>query len=369
MDLLRKYRRDLHRIPEDGFQEFKTKAYILNVLKDLDCEITEVAKTGVCAFFKGPEGNGSVAFRCDMDALPVTERTGAEYASTHEGFMHACGHDGNMTMALGLAQELEKRKGTLPCGVLLIFQPAEENIGGAKHICETNILEKYNVKRIFGWHLGPFEKPGVILGRPGDMMARVCHMDVIVHGKSAHCASHHKAIDAMEAACEFLCRCYKMERTEIPEGEFRLLKFGRMESGNVRNVISDCSRLQGSFRSYDDAIFEKMRSRMFAIAKELEAEFGCTIEFEMDEGYPAVRNDEELYEKAMEALQDFEVVTLRKPNMTAEDFSFYQQRVPGIFLFIGTGRKEPLHDSCFDFDESILEVGVKAWLKLLEMPL
>ena len=196
---LRRYRRDLHQIPEAGFQEYKTKAYILSVLKQYPCRISEIAQTAVCAYFPAghPDCRKTVAFRCDMDGLPTNEANDVPYASTHPGMMHACGHDGHMAMLLGLAGELAKMGPSLPVNVLLIFQPAEENPGGAKKIVASGILKNYNVGRIFTLHIGPSESRGSIAGRPGEMMAQSGELEIVVHGKSAHCSAAEKGIDAL----------------------------------------------------------------------------------------------------------------------------------------------------------------------------
>ncbi|MDD4584028.1 MAG: M20 family metallopeptidase [Eubacteriales bacterium] len=376
IERLRKYRRDLHQIPELGFKEFKTKNYILQVLKQYPCEITEVAKTGICAFFpskdsKSPE---TVAFRCDMDGLSTEEKNQVPYRSIHPGIMHACGHDGHMAMLLGLAGELANMNGIQPVNVLLIFQPAEENPGGAKHIVESGILEKYEVRRIFAFHIGPSATPHSIASRPKEFMAKSCEINITIHGKSAHCSAAHKGIDALHIGCIYLNHLYEMENTLFPPSEFRLLKFGRMLSGAVRNAISDKTVLEGTLRSFRLESFDLLQEQIHTIATKYEQEYGCSIEINCTEGYPPTLNDPLLFEAARDALatadflSDSEFITLRKPSMSSDDFSYYIQRVPGLYMCLGTGEKTPLHSSTFDFDESILETGVKAYLKLLNLP-
>lgn len=377
LEQLRTYRRDLHQIPESGFSEHKTKAYILNVLRQYDCEITEIAGTGICAFFRGGGSAGpeTVAFRSDMDGLPTVEETRAPYRSTHEGMMHACGHDGHMAMLLGLAGALHEMGPSLSKNVLLIFQPAEESRGGAKEIVDSGILERYQVKRIFAMHLGPSEKPGSLASRPNEFMAKSSELNILIRGKSSHCSAAHKGVDALKIGCLLLPALYEMEETILPPEEFRLLKFGRMESGIVRNAISDRTVLEGTLRCFHEEQFQLMLSRIRQIAGKFEADYGCAIEIGCSEGYPASLNDPLLFEQARDILTRetdgspaFEFIALRKPSMASDDFSFYQQKVPGVYFFLGTGEKTPLHSSVFDFDESILETGVRAYLRLLQLP-
>lgn len=369
--LLKNYRHDLHRIPELGFQEYKTKKYILDVLKQYQCEITEPCSTAVCAFFQCKskaqgETINTIAFRCDMDALPITESTGLEYTSTHNGYMHACGHDGHVAMLLGLAGEIDKNIEQLTDHVLLIFQPAEEGGGGGQEICNTGILSKYNVSKIYGFHLWPGIEKFAIATRPNALMAKTTEMDLIIEGKSSHCASPEQGIDSLYIGCQFLCEIYKMAEEEIPEEEFRLLKFGQAESGTIRNIISAYTRFYGTMRCFNMDIFDFMLKRIHEIAKSYEDKYGCTITIQYNAGYPPVINDPKIFEDTKNLLfNEFNFQTIEIPYMQAEDFSFYLQQIPGLFMFLGVGDTAPLHNEKFDFDEDILDTGVRAYKKIL----
>ena len=366
------YRRALHRIPELGFEVDKTRAYILDILQQYDCEITEI-HGGVCAFFRSKENYGTgkgrdntVALRSDMDGLPVAEETDLPYRSAHEGAMHACGHDGHMAMLLAVAGELSRTIHTLPHNVLLIFQPAEETTGGAGDICASGVLQKYNVKRIYGFHLWPMLGKHVIGSRAGEFMAKSSELDIRIEGKSAHCASADQGIDALAIGCELVGALYKMERQELPPAEYRLLKFGRMESGTVRNAISAVTVLEGSLRRFHEETGDFLFRRIAEIAADFEEKYGCRITVERSDGHPAVINDAGLFEEAEDFLSSYQFHTFDKPFMLAEDFSCYQREVPGLFLFLGTGTGIPLHSGRFDFDEDVLLTGVDAYMKLLK---
>ncbi len=376
-ELLKQYRRDLHRIPEAGYQEFKTHAYILEILRNYPCEITEFSPTGICAFFqaKNPKQSGAVAFRSDMDALPIEEITNSPYRSTHPGMMHACGHDGHMAMLLGLAGELAKLDGDFPVNALLIFQPAEESPGGAKNIANSGVFEKYDVRRIFAFHMAPSHTPGAIMTRPMEMMARSSELTVTIHGRSAHIASAHKGVDALHIGCLYLDALYKIEKELLPPEEFRVLRFGKMTAGTARNAIAEQAVLEGSLRAFREEAFKLLSDEVHRTANEYEEKYGCKMEIHFTEGYPPAVNDPRLYHLAKEILspQRFpvspEFITLRKPSMASDDFSYYLKKVPGLYLFLGTGNKKPLHSNTFNFDEEVLEVGVKAYLQLLQLPL
>ncbi|MFR0980913.1 MAG: M20 metallopeptidase family protein, partial [Holdemania filiformis] len=230
MNQATQFRRDLHQIPETSFTEFKTKEYVVSVLKTLHCEVIELLETGAAAYFDAGRP-ATLAYRADMDALPIQEETGLDFASRHPGKMHACGHDGHMAMLLGFAQELDQldRSGWKN-NILLIFQPSEETVGGAKPICDTGIFEKYNVKAIFGTHLWPFIPAGSIASRPDEMMAHASEVTVTVKGKSTHCAKPDEGIDALAIGAELLCRLYAMEK-KIAPNQYRILKFGNFHAG------------------------------------------------------------------------------------------------------------------------------------------
>lgn len=353
-------RRALHRIPELEKELPETFRYLKNALVPLRCQVFAPENQGLCAWFDFGQED-AIAFRADADALPIQERTGADYASRHSGVMHACGHDGHMAILLELARRLSKKQ-ALPHNVLLVFQPAEETTGGAKDICQTGIFEKYHVQAIFGLHLWPGLEKGVIYSRKGELMARSCEVDIDIFGKSAHIAKAAEGIDALAAAVELYRRAVAMEQA-LPSNVFRLLKFGKMESGTARNAISAHTHMAGSLRAFQDEIFSGMQSGLIKICRDIETSCGCTVKLHMNSGYPAVMNPEPLYTKVSAVLP---FLALEAPSMTAEDFSWYQQYLPGMFFFLGLGDVPPLHADTFDFDDSILQKGADFFEKLAE---
>ena len=353
-------RRALHRIPELDRDLQETAAYLRGELEGLGCTLTSPMEGSICAFFDfGAES--TIAFRADMDALPIEEKSGADYASRHPGRMHACGHDGHMAILLELARRLSKRK-RLNHNVLLVFQPAEEASGGAKEICDSGIFTKYNAEVIFGLHLWPGLEKGKIFSRPGEMMSRSAELDVDIFGKSAHIGRSWEGNDAMEAAMVYLQKAYELERS-VPKDTRRLLKFGHLQSGTVRNAISAHTRMEGGLRAFSDEVFFGLRDRLLEIAGEIEGEFGCTVKVHTSNGYPAIHNPPELYEKVSQ-IAPFEY--LPEPSMTTEDFSWYQRYLPGMFFFLGLGENPALHSDNFDFDESVLPVGADFFEKIAE---
>jgi len=353
-------RHALHRIPELDRNLPETLAYLKNALKNLRCTVTSPMEGALAAWFDfGRES--AIAFRCDTDALPIQEKTGAPYASTHAGCMHACGHDGHMAILLELARQLSQKE-SLMHNVLLIFQPAEETTGGAKDICDTGIFQKHNVKAIFGLHLWPGLEAGVIASRKNELMARSCEVTVDIYGKSAHIAKAAEGRDALMAGAELYRRAVNMEAA-LPANIYRLLKFGKFHSGTVRNALSAHTHMEGSLRAFQDDIFDSLAEGLKQICRDTEAEYGCTVQLHLNSGYPAVLNPEDLYDRVRSRVSFRE---LAEPAMTAEDFSWYQRYLPGMFFFLGLGDTPALHADTFDFDESILQKGADFFENLAE---
>lgn len=360
------HRRALHRIPELGDQLPETTAYVRSVLEPLACELSVPIPGSVCAFFDAGKPE-TVAFRADMDALPVTEATGLPYASAHPGQMHACGHDGHTAMALALAEHVSAHLNELPRNVLFLFQPAEETTGGAKGLCESGIFERHHVARVFGLHLWPGLEAGRVFSRPGPLMARSNEVTVTITGKSVHLSRAAEGHDALAAGAAYLRRAYAMVDALPPE-EPRAFLFGKMVSGTVRNAVSGKTVLEGSLRTYREETHRYCRQGLEELGKAVAAETGCGVEVYLNEGYPAVWNHEGLYETVCAKLGPDAPAPLDAPALAAEDFSFYQRQAPGMFFFLGVGNTAELHapDFCFD-DEAVLPAGVAFLKRLLVM--
>lgn len=366
---LEQFRIDLHQIPETSYTEFKTQSYLRHTLENMGYHPVDIASTGLYVYIDNQQPQ-TIALRTDIDALPVFEQTGLPFASTHPGFMHACGHDGHMAMMLGVADYLKDKQSTLKKNVLLLFQPAEESTGGAKRIVDTNIFSLYNVQAIFGIHLYPEIKEGVLTSKPNECMAMVNEIDIIVHGKSAHGAMPQDGIDANIIVSKLLLDFEKIQSRMVSPLDSTILTFGVIKGGSVRNQISDFATLQGTIRSFNEQIHQHMISQIKTFAKGYEELYYCKIEVIIKDGYPPVINDPLLYQTFLHAIDGIPYQELPKPLMIAEDFSFYQKVVPGVFFFLGTKNIErhytySLHHPQFNFSHSVLEVGLKAYQKIL----
>ena len=364
---LTQFRRDLHRIPEIDFDLPKTLAYIRQELSALPCQVIEPAPSALCAFFDlGSER--TTAVRTDMDALPVTERTGLAWASTHTDKMHACGHDGHMSMALGLARHIAHTLATdpdsLPRNILLVFQPAEETTGGAQLIVESGVFETYRVDRIFGFHVWPDLPAGTIASRPGPLLAATSESTFTFHGKAAHIAKASQGADSLDAAARWLIDSYAfMDQQRALEP--CTFKCGLLQSGQARNVISSRTYVEGTLRTFSEEMGAKTKAEISRLAHLRATEAGCTVEVDYSEGYPPVVNNPELFALASAHVN---IEELPEPLLIAEDFAFYQRHLPGVFMLLGTGTTTPLHADTFTFDESILVSGLEAYKRLIRIP-
>ena len=353
-------RHALHQIPELELELPKTQAYLKQALSGLSCKVFSPLGSALCAWFDFG-ADSAIAFRADMDALPISEKTGTPYASAHPGCMHACGHDGHMAILLELARRLDGKE-NLKHNVLLIFQPGEESPGGAKAICDTGVLGDHKVKAVFGLHLWPGLEKGKVFSRRNELMARASEVTLDLYGKSAHIAKAAEGVDSLMAGAEFYTRAMEMER-QIPAGVFRLLKFGKFHSGTARNALSAHSHLEGSLRAFQDDIFEAMAQNLRDIAADVQEKYGCRMELHIADGYPAVLNPDSVYD-AVRSIVPLE--ELAEPCMTAEDFSWYQKTAGGMFFFLGLGDTPALHADTFDFDETILLKGADFFEVLAE---
>ncbi|MFU8793664.1 MAG: M20 metallopeptidase family protein [Acholeplasmataceae bacterium] len=365
-DHLKKHRQTLHQIPEIAFDLFKTHAYIKNELESYGYETETVAKTGLIAIKKG-NSKETIAFRSDMDALNVLEKTDVSFQSTHVGKMHACGHDGHMSMLLGFAQMVSE-KSDLTKNIMFVFQPAEEGPGGAKHIIEAGVFEKHNVKAIFGIHLYPDLEEGLIGLVDGPMMAQNGEFDVTIQGQSAHGAQPHKGHDAIVATAQLVTQYQNIVSRFLNPLIPAVVTVGTINGGEARNIIAQTVKLSGTIRTFDPTIYQQIKTSLANINQSIEVGFNVDVDMDLRDYYPPVINDHNLFEHVKSILEP-NTYQMIPPMMFAEDFAFYQQVMPGFFMMLGTrnetlGYTHPLHSCYFNFKEDVLIKGVNLYDKI-----
>jgi len=385
------WRRDFHEHPELGNHEVRTSAIIAKHLQSLGMEVkTGIATTGVVGILKGGKPGPVVALRADMDALPVTERTPVAFASKvrtmyngqETGVMHACGHDSHMAILMGVAEILSSMKNELHGTVKFIFQPAEEGLpigeqGGAEEMVKEGVLENPKVDVIFGLHINSQTEAGKITYRPGGTMAAVNDMQIIVKGRSAHGAYPWSSIDPIVVSAQIINSLQTIVSRNINVSENpAVVSIGAIHGGNRQNIIPENVEMIGTLRAMSKSDEQMLIARVKQIAtKTAEAEGAVaevTIPYSVH--YPVTYNDPKLTQKMLPTLQRTAGAAnvLERPPVTgAEDFSFYQEKVPGLFFFLGGMPKgdNPLtapshHTPDFYIDESGFALGVKALCNL-----
>lgn len=360
---LKEIRRSLHKIPEPSRMEKLTSKFILEYVWKLAPDSVDVLyDTGVKVVFLTPGAKKTIAFRADIDALPVYEKNeDLEYASTHIGFMHACGHDGHTAIMLCLAKLVSKNRDKLKTNIVFIFQPAEETDGGAAPMIDRGVLLNPKVDEIYGLHLWPYLPAGKIGLKTGALMSLMCDLNVNIKGKDAHGARPQNGIDALVAAAQFINQVQSIISRNIDPYDMAVVTLGVISGGEARNIVCDYVHIEGTIRTFDKAVSQTIKERLWAILRGLEEGMGVKTEYNENMSYPAVMNDAGLVEKARGLLEEDDCIAV-KEVMMSEDFSFYQEQIPGLFVFLGTKDEtyqEPLHSATFNFDEKNLLAGME----------
>ncbi len=352
-------RKELHVLAEIGNKEYKTSNYIKNYLKSIGVEFEEMLETAVVGIIKGKNPKKTIAFRSDMDALTMGDKA-----------MHLCGHDGHMSVLLGLVTYLNEQRENLMDNIVFIFQPAEEGPGGAKPLIDAGIVGKYNIDEIYGLHIYPEIPEGYVGTRPNYFLAQVGELDIDIIAKSGHGAMPQNGIDGIVLASSFIGSLQTIISRNISPLENAVLTIGKMEGGTRRNIIAENIRIEGTIRAFKPEVYETIKKRIRELAKGYEVAYNCSINVEIRDDYPAVNNNEALYEEFVEAIGQEKVIKL-EPIMISEDFSFYQKEIPGLFFMLGARNEEKgftngLHSINFNFDESILGNALDVYVKLLK---
>lgn len=369
-------RRDFHQNPELGFQEARTAGVVAETLTRLGLEVRRgVGQTGVVALLEGTkalagvERRPVVMLRFDMDALPIQEETGAEYASRIPGVMHACGHDGHVAIGLTVARLLVERRAELRGTVKFVFQPAEEGAGGAKAMVEAGVLENPRPDYALGLHLWNEKPVGWLGAMEGPLMAAAEKFNLRLRGRGGHGATPHLTIDPLVAAAHVITGLQSIVSRNVPPLKTAVISVGAVHGGQAFNVIPQEVELQGTIRTFEPGVRDLVLVRFCQVVETVAAAYGCKAEIDLQSITPAVINDSEvtgLVQAVAESL--FSQMTLDRhcPTMGSEDMAYFLQEVPGCFFFVGSanparGLDAPHHHPRFDIDESALPIAV-AWM-------
>lgn len=370
LEKVRSIRRELHKYPELGFQEFKTAELIKKELDALGIPYeSEIAKTGIVALIKGNKPGKTVLLRADMDALPVNEETETDYKSLIHGVMHACGHDGHVAGLLGAAMILNELKQDIKGSIKLLFQPAEEGPGGAQPMVEAGILENPKVDAAFACHLWPSYPAGKILFRDGNLMAHPTAFDIEIQGVGGHGASPELAVDPIIIGCQAVTNFQNIISRNISAMKPAVLSCCSIKSGEAGNVIPDKLFIKGTIRTFDEDLTVEILNRMDKILTGLCDAYGAKYILHADRMYPALKNSSEIFKSTKESLSkvvgEENVIIMEYPLMGSEDFSYIANKVPSSYFFIGAKDAQEdietfLHHPRLKWDDKYLEISSKA---------
>lgn len=399
-DALVSLRRDLHRHPETGFEEKRTARVVADRLQAAGIELhTDIAVTGLLARVRAGEGAAAgprgaagataavpapaapdrtrrrtILLRADMDALPLQEETGAPYASTIPGAMHACGHDGHTAILVETAILAHERAASLPGDLAFAFQPAEEGLGGAEKMIEEGILGETGAEAVFGLHLWNPLPVGKIAVMAGPFMASADEFEIVVTGKGGHAAFPHTAVDAVVVGSYVVTALQTLVSRHTDPLRAAVVTVGSFHAGSSHNIIAESAVLRGTIRTFDAGLRDGLVRRLGEVADMICAAFGAQCEFRFFPGYPATINDTEMAEFVSEVAAE----TVGAGNvvrdlvmMGAEDMSYFLRERPGCFFFVGAGNESrgmvhPHHSPRFDFDEDALAIGCELFLRIAE---
>jgi amidohydrolase len=360
-------RREIHRFPELGFEEERTAALVERELDALGIEHRRVAKTGVVGVIRGGRPGKVAGLRADMDALPLTERSGEPFSSEVAGKMHACGHDAHTAMLLGAARVLHAARAELAGSVVLLFQPAEEGPGGALPMIEAGAMDDPRIDAVAMLHVDHRLPTGTLGIIPGVCNAAADEFRITIEGKGGHGAAPHTSIDAIPAAAATVLALQNIAARETDPLKTVVVTIGTIEGGYRNNVIADRVVMTGTFRSQEQAVRESLEPRARRICEGVAAAYGTSAKLEVGFGYPAVVNDPALVASYRSYLAEHTALALATPDPTmgGEDFAYFAQRAPGVLVRLGIrneqlGSVHPGHSPQFRIDEASLGCGIAA---------
>jgi hippurate hydrolase len=370
-DEMAEWRQHIHAHPELGFECHETAAFVVEKLREFGItEIeTGIATSGVVAMIDGQGEGPVIGLRADMDALPIEEQTGVDYASKNPGVMHACGHDGHTTMLLGAAKYLAETR-NFKGRVALIFQPAEEGPGGGRVMVEEGIIERFGIEKVYALHTLPGHEAGSFSTTPGPIMAAVDTFHIDIKGVGGHGAYPHECRDPVVPTLGMV----QAIQTIVSRNHYALddlvVSVTQIHTGTADNIVPETAYINGTIRTFDPKVQDMVWTRLQEIVAGQAASFGVEADLRIDRGYPATVNEAECTEfaasVAREVAGEAHVEVDRKREMGAEDFSYMLEKRPGAYLFLGQGEAAGLHHPAFNFNDAVAPTGASFFARLVE---
>lgn len=364
-----KIRRDLHQIPELGFQEFKTQAYLLAYIHSLPQERVAIKKwkTGLFVKVSGLNPKKTIGYRTDIDGLPIPEETGLPFSSQHSEQMHACGHDFHMSIALGVLTFFVENP--IDDDLLFIFQPAEEGPGGAEPMLRTEEMREWMPDIILALHIAPEYPVGTIAVKEGLLFANTSELFIDLKGKGGHAAYPHQTNDMVIAACQLVNQLQTIVSRNVNPLDSAVITIGKITGGTVQNIIAEKARLEGTIRTLSPESMKKVKHRIEAIVKGIEAGFECEAVIDYGSMYHQVYNSEELTREFINFIKEDDAVQFVecKEAMTGEDFGYMLKEIPGFMFWLGVDSPYGLHHAKLTPSEEAINVAVRVITKYIAL--
>ncbi|MEN8839668.1 MAG: M20 aminoacylase family protein [Octadecabacter sp.] len=365
------WRRDLHENPEILFETHRTSAIVAEKLKAFGCDeiVTGIGRTGVVAVIKGKSDTSGkvIGLRADMDALPIHEQTGLEYASKTDGAMHACGHDGHTAMLLGAAKYLSETR-NFDGTVVVIFQPAEEGGGGGKEMCDDGMMDRWGIQEVYGMHNWPGKPVGSFAIRPGAFFAAADQFDISIEGKGGHAAKPQEVIDSTVVAAHMVTALQTIASRNADPVEQVVVSVTSIESSSTAyNVIPQRVHLKGTVRTLNKDIRALAEKRLDEIAKGVAATFGATAQVDYHHGYPVMVNSDDQTAFAADVAASVAGECADAPLvMGGEDFAYMLEERPGAYILVGNGDTAAVHHPEYNFNDEAIPAGCSWWAEIVE---
>jgi hippurate hydrolase len=367
------WRRDIHRHPEILYEVHRTAAAVADRLRSfgVDEVVTGIGRTGVVGVIRGRKtaSGKTIGLRADMDALPLTEKTGKDYASATPGKMHACGHDGHTAMLLGAARYLAETR-NFDGTAVVIFQPAEEGGGGGKAMVEDGLMDRWNIQEVYGMHNMPGLAVGKFATRPGPLMASTDEFTIRIGGVGGHAAKPHITVDPIVVGTAIVQTLQTIVSRTVDPIESAVVSVTKFHAGEAYNIIAETAEVAGTVRTLKPGVRDLVEGRIATIVATIAAAHGATATLHYDRNYPVTRNHpaETAFAASIAAgvVGDVNVDAEAPPVMGGEDFSYMLEARPGAFIFVGNGDTAGLHNPAYDFNDDAIPVGCSYWVRLVE---
>ncbi len=366
------WRRHLHQHPELGFECYETAKFVAERLREFGVdELHEgIATTGLVAIINGRGEGPTIGLRADMDALPMPEETGLDYASVHGGKMHACGHDGHTTMLLGAARYLAETR-NFSGRVALIFQPAEESGGGGEVMCDEGIMDRFDIDEVYALHNIPDQPLGSFSTTPGPIMAAVDDYAINIKGLGGHGAYPQDTRDPVVAAVGLASAIQTIVSRNHDTRNELVVSVTQIHTGSADNIIPEVAFVGGTVRTFDKDVQQMVQQRLAAICRGIAETYEVSVDLTYNIGYPATTNDADMVKLAADVAREIvgedNVVDDQQPEMGAEDFSYMLEKRPGAYLFLGQGDGPGVHNTSYDFNDEISPIGASFFARMVEV--